>query len=67
MKEDSFCIFMFFLKAIKISGLEGVGGISCYSTNPSLSTFAIKIKVWEISGWRIVFKVCEKFTTLSMS
>jgi hypothetical protein len=29
MRDDSFCIFIFYGKQVKISGFEGVGGISC--------------------------------------
>ena len=55
MRDDSLCIFFIFMKAGKISGFEGVGGISCYSTNPSYLLFIIKIKYGRISGRRIVF------------
>ena len=35
MRDDSFCIFIFYEKQVKISGFRRMGGISCYSTNPN--------------------------------
>ena len=55
MRDDSFCIFMFFYESNKISGLKEWAELVAIQLTQVYLLFAIKIKYERISGWRIEF------------
>ena len=50
MRDDSFCIFLCFMKAVNISGLKEWAELVAIQLTQVYLLLQIKLNVWEISG-----------------